>query len=403
MVAQRFGAYVHIPFCIQRCGYCDFATYSQDQIAPNDDYVRTLLTEMKMRRPLFPFNELSTIYFGGGTPSLLSPSQIERLIKGFFDLGLRPHKNIEITLEVNPATLSKAKCESLKAAGVNRISIGCQSFQDPFLKSCGREHSVKDTLHTVDLVQQHFANYSLDLLFALPQQSLDDLYQDLEILIQLAPPHVSAYCLTLKPGHPMSQGRPADDVQVEMFDLVQARLATAGLVGYELSNFARPGFESRHNLLYWQDHSYWGVGLSAHSYLRNPDWGARFWNASGYKAYMADMANLSETSELHESYSPGQFERLRLWESLTDFCHTQFRLTEGLSEASLHHKFPLPACDLVIIRLNKLEKRNLVAGKKGVWQLSRQGRLLSNQVFSELLFSPEDIDKGLKGLILSAH
>lgn len=403
MDLPKFGAYVHIPFCIQRCGYCDFATYARDQIAPNENYVTTLLSEMKIRRPLFPFHELNTLYFGGGTPSLLSTDQIERLIQGFYELGFQPHDKIEVTLEVNPATLNEEKCASLKAAGVNRISIGCQSFQDRFLKACGREHNVEDTFRTIELVQKYFDNFSLDLLFALPKQTMGDLSKDLATLLQFNPPHVSAYCLTLKPGHPMNQGRPSDDIQVEMFDFVQSHLVTAGLLDYELSNFARPGFESQHNLLYWQDHNYWGLGLSAHSYLRHPDWGARFWNASGYKAYITDMKKLPKTSELHESYSPGQLEKLRLWESLTDFCHTQFRLTVGLNEASLHQKFPDPTCTAVLIRLKKLEDRGLITERNGCWKLSRGGRLLSNQVFSELLFSPEDVDKGLKGLILSAH
>ncbi len=403
MATQKFGAYVHIPFCIQRCGYCDFATYAQDQIAPNEDYVTTLLHEMKIRRSFFPFQELNTLYFGGGTPSLLSANQIERIIQGFYDLGFQANDKIEITLEVNPATLNEEKCASLKAAGVNRISIGCQSFQDRFLKTCGREHSVEDTFRTIELVQKYFNNYSLDLLFALPKQNMYDLGKDLTTLLQLNPPHVSAYCLTLKPGHPMNQGRPSDDIQVEMIELVQSQLATVGLIDYELSNFARPGYESQHNLLYWQDHNYWGLGLSAHSYIRHPDWGARFWNASGYKAYMADMKKLPETSELHESYSPGQIEKLKLWESLTDFCHTQFRLTAGLSEASLHQKFPARAGSAVLARLKKLEDRGLITGQNGRWKLSREGRLLSNHVYSELLFSAEDVDMSLKGLILSAQ
>ena len=294
-MGQSIGSYIHIPFCIQRCHYCDFATYSQDQIKPNEAYVDMVLKEQKLRASLFKQRTLSTLYFGGGTPSLLSVHQIGRLIQGFKNNGFKFSPQIEISLEVNPATLTPEKCEGFKAVGINRISLGCQSFNDEYLKACNREHSSQDTRDTIELIQKHFRNFSLDLLFSLPQQRLSQLRSDLEEFKSFDPPHVSAYCLTLPSQHPMNQGRCDEQEQVQMFEMVHEHLDQMGLKRYEISNFSKPGFESKHNHLYWTDQSYWALGLSAHSYKKDPHWGYRFWNPSSYKAYMKTMENLTPT------------------------------------------------------------------------------------------------------------
>jgi oxygen-independent coproporphyrinogen III oxidase len=401
--SEKFGVYIHIPFCIQRCSYCDFATYSQDQITPNQEYVETLLLEISKRRHLFHHKQLDTIYFGGGTPSLLQPKQIQQIINALYQEGFQPSDSIEITIEVNPATLDNQKCRDLKMSGINRVSIGCQTFNNTFLQACGREHNAEDTYRTIDIVKDHFDNFSLDLLFALPGQSLSQLNQDLLEIKKIDPPHVSAYCLTVPQSHPMSRGRAPDEEQTEMFRLVSRSLLESGLQAYEISNFSRPGMESRHNLLYWQDHSYWGIGLSAHSYLRAPKWGSRFWNPSGYSGYIKSINALQPQLTLNKSFPGPQREDLKIWESLTDFCHTHLRLHQGLSEASLHHKFGEDIDHLVQPRLDKLQSQGLITKTGARWKLSEAGILLSNKVFAELLFSPEDIDKIAHGTILSTH
>ena len=394
-VAMRkslMGIYIHIPFCIQRCHYCDFATYSKDQIAPNTEYVDTLLLEAQKRVNLIPNKNIDSIYFGGGTPSLLPASEIKRIIDGLKNLELNITSSTEITIEVNPATLTDEKCKTLKESGVNRISIGCQSFDDEHLKRCNREHSVADTMRTIDIVKKYFNNYSLDLLFSLPEQQLEGVYSDLQIIKKVNPPHVSAYCLTVADKHPMNQGRCSDEEQLKMFDLIQGELSEINHYRYEISNFSRPGFESIHNSIYWTDQPYWGLGLSAHSYFNSPDWGYRFWNSSTYKAYLNDIQNLSRANSIEGSFSSSQFEKLRFSDSLSDFCHTHMRLSTGLNEHSLRQKFGEPSLSLVSQRMSELISRQLVEKQGDFWTLSHQGITLSNQVFAKLLFSPEDID-----------
>ncbi len=389
---NTLGVYIHIPFCIQRCSYCDFATYAKDQIAANDAYVEAVCTEIRCRQNIFSEKKLSTIYFGGGTPSLLTPEQIKKIIDQFKTLGFEFLPDIEITLEVNPATLSSQKCEGFRQAGVNRISIGCQSFNDDYLKACNREHNVQDTLHTIDLVQSHFTNYSLDLLFSLPQQGLEQLEPDLLKMQEISPPHISAYCLTLPEKHPMNQGRCSDEEQAEMFDRTLQVFGQMGMKRYEISNFSKPGFESRHNNLYWTDQNYWGVGLSAHSYKRDPHWGYRFWNPSSYQAYMQKIQDLAHDGSLETSFSKNERESLMKHESLSDFCHTHLRLHDGLNLSSVRHKYGEPTVSKVADRLVVLEKKGWLNVDRDRWRLSDNGLLVSNQVFSGLLFSAQDID-----------
>ena len=356
-------------------------------MSPNQDYVDQVCREIRLRRPLFPHTKLTTIYFGGGTPSLLEGSQIAQIIDCFRNAGLSFEPDIEITLEVNPATLDEAKVHSLIDAGVNRVSLGCQSFNDIHLKNCNREHTAEQTLSTIDLIKKHFKNYSLDLLFALPAQDSMELQEDLDILCKISPPHISAYCLTVPDKHPMNQNRASEVEQTQMFDQVEEALNSVGLTRYELSNFSKPGFESRHNNLYWTDRSYWGVGLSAHSYKSQPQWGTRFWNPSSYKAYMQSIDKLQSTDQISQSFAPGQYEELTLEESITDFCHTFLRMKSGLNPDGLATKYPQEWVEKATVKLDELVGKGLLEKDNRIYLLSREGLLLSNQVFAELLFT----------------
>lgn len=392
MKNDLFGIYIHIPFCIQRCSYCDFATYSKDQIQANQQYVDSLLIEADRRRGLFQNKELQTIYFGGGTPSLLTGQQIDQILSHLKSLNFTLADDIEITIEVNPATLDDDKCQLFKDAGVNRLSIGCQTFNDPHLKACKREHNSADTMRTIELTQKYFDNFSLDLLFSLPQQKLSDVENDLRIIRDIDPPHVSGYCLTLPTEHPMNKGRGSDDEQIEMFQKIFTTLDEIGLKRYEISNFAKPGFESKHNLLYWTDQNFWGLGLSAHSYKKDSSWGSRFWNPSSYKAYMDQIENLSAHEKIESSFAQGLYEMLSPHESLTDFCHTHLRLTDGLNRKKLRQKFGNEAEKAVEKKLEKPVQTELVTCNTDSWKLTERGVLLSNRVFSEILFSKGEID-----------
>jgi oxygen-independent coproporphyrinogen-3 oxidase len=384
------GAYVHIPFCIQRCHYCDFATYARDQIAANDDYVDRLCIEIEKRRTLYEETKLHTIYFGGGTPSLLEPQQIQRIINQYKKVGFSFTHDIEITLEVNPATLTENKCEGYVDAGVNRISLGCQSFNDNFLKACHREHTADDTRNTIRIVKRYFPNFSLDLLFSLPKQGLENVIDDVDEMISFNPPHISAYCLTVPEQHPMNQGRANEEDQILMFEKVISKLEAAGLMRYELSNFCRPGFESRHNNLYWTDKNYWGVGLSAHSYRSRPGWGYRFWNPSSYKAYMELVDQLVETPIIEDSFEVSHLEKLSIYDSLTDFCHTHLRMTEGLPLREIEQKFGGSWVLEVQKALHSSVAQGWVVSDSDRFSLTEAGFLASNQVFQNLLFTHID-------------
>jgi len=275
---------------------------------------------------------------------------------------------------------------------VNRISIGCQSFDDKFLKICNREHDSQDTFNTIDLVQKYFTNYSLDLLFSLPEQGLIQLEKDLSYIREINPPHVSAYCLTLAEQHPMNKNRCSDEEQIEMFQMILNHFKKQSLERYEISNFAQKGFESRHNNLYWQDANYWGIGLSAHSYIKSPGWGTRFWNPSSYQSYMKLVGELKPGSHLKSPEYKNSKEELSFHEALTDFCHTHLRLMTGLDSRSVRQKFGNQASEKLAERINTLSSEGLITNTGPFSRLTEQGILLSNQVFSRLLFSHSDID-----------
>lgn len=380
-----FGVYIHIPYCLQRCSYCDFATYVYDQILPPKEYIELLCLEMKNRQSLAPDRPLTSVYFGGGTPSLLNAKDILYLIESLEKNNFVISKNTEITLEINPATLDESKIKELISGGVNRFSVGAQSFNDQHLKAAGRKHNADDTRQTLDLLKSLGVNYSFDLLFALPNQSMEELKTDLEMIKAYHPPHLSAYCLTVPTGHPMSFNRPADEDQTKMFEIIIDELNTLGLRRYEISNFSKPGFESKHNLLYWQDQPYLSFGLSAHSYIKHKSqWGQRFWNPSSIDEYKKCILSPKDREPLSDLKNRKCLEELSAEQSLFDFCHTALRLDEGLHKNKLIEKYETDLLAPVFDKLKQLEKKNLLEYKKDSWKLSSQGVFLSNQVFSEL-------------------
>ncbi len=395
-----FGVYVHIPYCLQRCTYCDFATYVKGTVLPPEEYVSILEEEIERRQNYFPKMALDTLYFGGGTPSLLTPDLLARVIDKLATCGFPLRDDSEVTLEINPATLTKATIDEYLRLGFNRFSVGAQTFNDALLKSVHRQHSSEDTLQTLRLLQERNLNYSFDLLFALPNQTLAELEFDLQRVGEFLPPHISPYCLTVPEGHPLAKLRLTENVQVEMFELIHGELQRHGYRAYEISNYARPGFESRHNQLYWLDHSYWGLGLSSHSYAHNSitnsgAWGTRFWNPNHIQVYTEQIKALNSLELGLNHHSAEQKEILTTAQSLTDYCMTALRTQEGLDARSLRSKFSDSELDLVTSRLRLLESRGLVYSKSsgGDWQmaLSRPGVLLSNQVFAELTFLANEL------------
>lgn len=343
-------------------------------------------------------SRIDTLYFGGGTPSLLDPDDIVAIIKKLNNVGLEISQEAEITIEINPGTISPKKLDLYRAHGVNRFSVGVQTFDDAILKKLNREHSADDSRKTLLFLKQNTINYSFDLLFGLPGQSLAGLTQDLEELKKFSPPHVSAYLMTIPEGHPLNQGRAADSTQAEMFHLIDHELAAGGWDHYEISNYARPGYESRHNLGYWNDQPYWGLGLSAHSYM--PMWGtfgARFWNNRSLRAYAREIEfPLFSNSPDSFLLPTDQVEVLEENEALTDFLHTQLRKKIGLSELALRSKFPLSA-DLALARLESLYKKGWVRKENAMFSLTPEQRVTANAVFLELTFLKTDLGVDRRG------
>jgi oxygen-independent coproporphyrinogen-3 oxidase len=373
--------YVHIPYCLQRCRYCDFTTFQQSEILPPEKYVAQVHAEIENRHQRWLERDVHTIYFGGGTPSLLSSDLIISILDRLANVGFRWTSNSEITIEINPATMDEKKLDAYLAAGINRFSVGAQSFDDRLLSSCGRKHNAQDTRDTLRILKSRNLNYSFDLLFALPNQSLSQLRCDLEEVCEFQPPHLSAYCLTVPEGHPMSRGRAPEDEQVEMFQLIESRLQTIGLEKYEISNFAKPGFESKHNLVYWNDQNYWGIGVSAHSYDRNAGpFGERFWNTKDIFQYGRQSASANLPSE--------QNERLLQHEAMTDFCHMFLRTRTGLERAAARNKFGAAEGGLICSEIENLLADGLLEEFQSRVRLTPQGELISNQVFERLTFLP---------------
>lgn len=387
---MAFGVYIHIPYCLQRCTYCDFATYERSKILPSPRYIDLVLHEIAQRAAFAGGQELDTLYFGGGTPSLLPAEEIIALIQGLAKHGYRLKNDAEVTIEINPATVDPEKLSKYLDAGINRFSVGAQTFDDRLLKMVKREHNAAQTRMTLELLASRDVNFSFDLLFALPTQTLAGVQDDLRIAVELGSRHVSPYCLTVPEGHVLSSGRAPEGEQVEMFDLIRENLESAGFGMYEISNFARPGFESRHNLLYWTDQEYWGLGLSAHSYSKTTRWGVRYWNRNTIGDYQKQIQD-NVTYDSPDRLPSDQFEVLEMRQALTDFCHTSLRLTRGLQNHDLTTRFPRSAVDLVVRRLETLQAKGLVEKKESGFVLTRTGLVLSNRVFEELTFLEGDI------------
>jgi len=389
MPAIPFGIYIHIPYCLQRCTYCDFATYEQSKIMPPVQYLNLLKEEIRQTQQAYPQKELATIYFGGGTPSLLPAEDIVSILNELANAGFTKNSDTEMTIEINPATITAQKMETYLKAGMNRFSVGAQTFDDRLLKSVNREHNAQQTRETLTLLKSFGVNFSFDILFALPTQTLDGLKRDLDEVVKLRPPHVSPYCLTVPEGHILSNNRPLEDDQLKMFELISSTLKCEGYEQYEISNFSLPGFHSRHNYLYWDDSEYWGIGLSAHSYTHQGAWGTRYWNPNSIGAYQAWIESQQGRQFLKpaDNLPEANFERLEKHQALTDFCHTSLRTMKGLSEEKLAQRFGTPASVAVLGQLRLFAEQNLVTRYgEGLWRLTDEGLVLSNQVFAGLTY-----------------
>lgn len=356
-----------------------------------DQYTQLILNEIENRRPAFSEDKIDTIYFGGGTPSLLPAHDILTIVRKLNNSGFKIAHDAEITIEINPGTIDREKLDLYRVAGVNRFSVGIQSFNDDLLKRVGREHSAEDSRRTLKFLKENTINYSFDLLFGLPGQTSEILEQDLNEMIEFSPPHVSAYLLTVPEAHPMNRNRAPDEIQAGMFNHISKKLGENGWQQYEISNYAKPGFHSRHNSTYWSDEAYWGLGVSAHSY--HPGWsenGTRFWNSPSIKSYIQQSKLVWNADSRARELPDDQVENLKRHEAMTDYSHTQLRKAAGLSAVALRSKFP-HTFHLIIERLEALVKTRQIVKNGEIFSLAQDEKVRANGVFFELTFLAEDI------------
>ena len=289
--SPALSLYVHIPWCVQKCPYCDFNSHEAEGGIPERAYVDALIADLQSALPLIWGRPVQTVFFGGGTPSLLSPAAIDELIAAFRALAMLT-PDAEITLEANPGTVEAEKFAGFRAAGINRLSLGIQSFNDEHLKALGRIHGSAEARRAAQLAGEHFERFNLDLMYGLPGQTHEQALTDIETALSFSPPHLSCYQLTLEPNTRFAAfppELPEGDICADMQDAIEARLAAAGYINYETSAFAQDGRQCLHNLNYWHFGDYLGIGAGAHSKLTLHDRVLRQMRHKHPKAYLENV------------------------------------------------------------------------------------------------------------------
>ena len=388
MKQAGFSVYVHVPFCAQKCPYCDFNTYATKSI-PEGDYVDALLSEMRWHaaHAMVDRGPAITVFFGGGTPSLLSPTAIKKLINDIaIVFGISP--DAEISLEANPSGMSAPTYRALLDAGVNRLSFGVQSFDDAQLSVLGRDHSSKQAIQAIkDAHRAGFKRISLDLMCGVPGQSCDGFEQDIAVATSLPIEHLSVYALSVEPGTPFFQrfergllALPPEDEVVSMLSTLPKRLYECGFSRYEISNYARPGQESVHNTVYWEGGDYLGLGAGAHSFVRQRVRGyqtARRWSNVALPATYMKAARDGTMISWRESLSEDALSY--------EFFYLGLRMTKGVSKDDFCRRFGATRWDLYEATIADLIREGLIAEDGDRLFLSERGILISDSVFEQLV------------------
>ncbi len=361
------ACYIHIPFCDKKCYYCDFVTFEKKD--GKEKYFEYLKKELS----LYPSFKFKSLYFGGGTPSVVDPKLINEII-GLIDI----EDGGEITLEFNPERSYFANLKKYIKMGVNRLSIGCQTFDDQLLKKIGRLHTGEEAKEAFLLARKEgFKNINLDLIFALPNQTMEMLQKDLEIIIDLSPEHISIYSLIWKERAKFFEMRKkglvkeiGEDLEADMYQYVFDFFKKSGYEHYEISSFSKKGFESKHNMTYWRNEEYIGLGLGAAGYIDD----LRYTNVKSFAAYYKSLEEnrlpLLEEDKVNEERKFEYFLILGLR-----------LLKEGVSLPSI----PQHLKDKFIPKLELLGKEGLILNENGTLRLTRRGLFLSNEVFAEII------------------
>ncbi len=346
------SVYVHIPWCARKCPYCDFNSHEARGAAPEERYVSALIADLEQALPEVWGRRIYTVFFGGGTPSLLSAQAIDSILAAL-RARLPLAGDAEITLEANPGTAEAEKFRDFRAAGVNRLSLGVQSFDSRHLKALGRIHDDEEARRAIELARAHFDNINLDLMYGLPGQSMEEARADIERALAWQPPHLSAYHLTIEPNtyfHRFPPSLPDDDTAAQMQDAAEDALRGAGYRHYETSAFAQPGKQSRHNLNYWTFGDYLGIGAGAHSKLSFPGRVERVMRIKHPERYMEAAERGAAVQERHEVVAG---------EIGFEFMMNALRLTEGFAVRLFEERAGVPLT-AVLERLDAAERRGLI-------------------------------------------
>ncbi|MBE6558804.1 MAG: radical SAM family heme chaperone HemW [Ruminococcaceae bacterium] len=372
---EPLGVYLHIPFCKSKCPYCDFCSFPHPAPETVTAYVTRLVASVKAWGQACKGRPVDTVYFGGGTPTLLPPSEADLLLGAVFD-SFSVLSDAEVTLECNPATADRACLSLWQKGGVNRLSMGAQSAHAGELKALGRLHTWADVCRTVeDARAVGIENINLDFMMGIPHQTRESLLKTLEMAVDLSPRHLSAYCLMLEEGTPFALrgakalGLPDDDTVADLYEAAAHFLTGKGYEHYEISNFARPGYRSQHNLHTWQGRSYVGIGVAAHGYVN----GVRYGNSRDLTAFLAGR----DITEERVTVTPE--------DAALEAIMLGLRLSDGVDLDDLTSRYPLVLSQAFLPLCDQFEKQGLLRRRGQRIALTDKGFLVSNHVIGALL------------------
>ena len=375
---DRFGIYIHIPFCKKKCKYCDFISFSCFE-EKEDVYVNALIKEIEYRKIA---KVVSTIYIGGGTPSIIDSKNILKILESIYS-NFNVLEDAEITIEVNPGTVTKEKLEDYKNAGINRLSIGLQSTQNRILNLIGRIHTYEEFLDSYNLAKEvGFENINVDLMLAIPTQTEEELTRSVQDVINLNPNHISLYSLILEEGTELENIISKkelelidEDIERKMYWKTKKLLEKNGYNHYEISNFSKKGFESKHNLDCWNQEEYLGIGLAAHSYYKNE----RFSNTDNLDDYLENIKNgkFADNGIVHEQQDKPN--------KMREFMMIGLRKIEGVKISDFEKKFRINPLFYFRFEISRLTDENLIEVDLDNIKLTQKGLDLANKVFEEFV------------------
>ena len=379
MQNNNVGLYIHLPYCIHGCVYCDFTVSVLKQEEELSWYLKVLHQEILFYAKAYPEKIIDTIFLGGGTPSLFSAAQISELmvaIGKYFNIA----SSLEVSLEANPCSVTLESLKGFKEGGVSRISFGIQTFYPRHLKTLERSHSQEQTLLAYQWAREvGFKNINLDFIFGIPNQSVQEFKEDIQKAVSLRPEHISTYHLSVPRTNPLHPILPLEEVSADMYEWVMDFLPSCGYMHYEVSAFSKPAFQCAHNVKYWRLQDYLGLGVGASSYITTPEapWGTHFKNTESLKAYGKRVQG--------EGHAKGQEERLTKEQAQREYLLTHLRLLEGVSLATYEERFGSSLMKDYGPTVDKLLIWDLLDSVKKMLKLTPRGLLTLNKVLVEFM------------------